>query len=119
MAETFIDALPAASAVTANHTLPADNAPTGATVTQKITVAQILVYILNNITGAEWGQISGTLADQTDLVVALAGKANNNFRQEDYSGVAPTWAPTGTNALGIAVDTSTERVWWYYAGAWH
>ena len=36
----------------------------------------------------------------------------------NYGGSAPNWTPTGTN-LGIAVDTSTNRPWWYYNGQWN
>lgn len=37
-------------------------------------------------------------------------------RAADYSGVAPTWTPTGT--LGFAVDLVTHQQWTYYAGQW-
>ena len=35
----------------------------------------------------------------------------------DYGGAEPPFAPE--SGLGVAVDTSTEQIWWYYGGAWH
>ena len=35
----------------------------------------------------------------------------------DYSGSQPSWTPTGTN-IGVAIDTSNNRVWWYFNSTW-
>ena len=53
----------------------------------------------------------------TDVASAAAAAVHTDMQAANYGGVAPVWAPVGT--LGIAVDTVTERVWWYYSGAWH
>ena len=44
------------------------------------------------------------------------GGTNNDFRAANYGGAQPSYTPTGS--LGIAVDTGTEQIWWYYNGAW-
>jgi hypothetical protein len=60
-------------------------------------------------------------AIQTYLLCEIAntggGGGSADLQAADYSGVAPGWTPTGT--LGIAVDTVTEQIWWYYSGTWH
>lgn len=40
-----------------------------------------------------------------------------DFRSGDYGGGEPNWTPAGS--AGQAIDTSNERVWQYYSGAWH
>lgn len=35
----------------------------------------------------------------------------------DYGGGTPTYVPA--TGCGVAVDTSTQQIWWYYSAAWH
>lgn len=35
----------------------------------------------------------------------------------DYGGGTPTYLPS--TPCGVAIDTSTQQIWWYYLGAWH
>jgi hypothetical protein len=72
---------------------------------------------------------SGTTPQTTDTLRMLeikilnatvaggGGTGTNDVRSANYGGAQPSWTPTGT--LGVAVDTSTNQVWWYYGGAWH
>lgn len=66
------------------------------------------------LTGAEQVELNqgGNTRRTTTLLIAV-----QNMQAADYSGIAPTWTPTGS--LGVAIDTVTEQIWWYYAGAWH
>lgn len=41
----------------------------------------------------------------------------SGMRAGDYAGGQPDWTPTGT--IGIAVDTSNGRTWWYYSNQWN
>lgn len=72
-------------------------------------------------TGVGFDRIGGPLTVfnpvQPALVVApsITGMAGG---QENYGGNEPGWVPEA-GVLGVAVDTSTQRLWLYYAGAWH
>lgn len=49
--------------------------------------------------------------------IPISGGTSEDSRAGDYGGSEPNWTPTGT--LGQAVDTSNERIWIWYSGAWH
>jgi len=56
------------------------------------------------------------IAQLTCEAAEASAAAMGDMRAANYGGVAPVWVPAGT--LGVAVDTVTERIWWYYSGAW-
>lgn len=62
--------------------------------------------VTNTQTSAEWGNISGDLADQTDLQTALDDKQDHSANLDEYSAVNPT-------AQGLALlddaDASAQR----------
>lgn len=71
-----------------------------------------------------------TVGDTWDLHIAItsgiitgtaggAGGAEGTVEgaSADYGGLAPGWTPTG--GFGVAIDSVTERVWWYYNGQWN
>jgi len=35
----------------------------------------------------------------------------------DYGGGEPSFTPT--TSCAVAIDTSNERIWWFYSAAWH
>jgi hypothetical protein len=35
----------------------------------------------------------------------------------DYAAGTPTWIPNN-GIIGIAIDTSNSRIWWYFNGVW-
>jgi len=49
------------------------------------------------------------------LVSGAAGSIGTTFG--NYAGVAPNFTPA--SGTGVAVDTSTGTVWYYYSGSWH
>jgi hypothetical protein len=100
-----INRLDAATAATLAHTFAADTAFTGNVDTEKVKLEQVLTLFLEQLFANE------------DFQALLNAKAPNDFRAANYADAAPTWVPAGS--LGIAIDTVTERVWWYYGGAWH
>ena len=66
-----------------------------------------------------------TLGEQIE--VAMLGLINDNVAGGggggggmicgNYGGLQPTFVPA--SGCGGAIDTSNERIWWYYSGAWH
>ena len=46
------------------------------------------------------------------------GSSNVDGRSANYGGGQPSWNPAA-GVLGIAVDTSNNRLWLYYGGAWN
>ena len=70
------------------------------------TERQLLVKILNVLNAVGGGGGGG------GTVGFVQGAYAN------YGGMAPTWTPTGT-ALGLAVDTSNGRPWYYFNGKWN
>ena len=57
----------------------------GAVVTVDAETGKIDPSLVPSVGGAEWGAITGTLADQTDLKTALDGKANiSDIKQADW-----------------------------------
>lgn len=66
-----ITALPAAASVSGDDLLALVNDPAGTPVTQKATVTSVLALVPDPV----WGDLTGTLSNQTDLQSALNGKA--------------------------------------------
>lgn len=65
--------------------------------------------ISNTQTSAEWGNITGTLSDQTDLNTALSSKANSATTLSGY-GITDAYTKTETNTLlGDKVDKVTGK----------
>lgn len=38
-------------------------------------------------------------------------------RQGNYSGSVPSWVPE-SGKIGIGIDVSNNRIWWYFSGTW-
>lgn len=85
--------------------------------------------ISNTQTSAEWGNITGTLSDQTDLTTALAGKANvgdlpdltNYVKNTDYAtagtgGVIKTSSTMSTAMIG-GILMATSKTYSQYESA--
>lgn len=64
-------------------------------------------------------------ASQVDLlkltllsrIAESSGTGGAGITCANYAGGEPTFTPT--TSCAVAIDTSTERIWWYYSGAWH
>lgn len=50
------------------------------------------------------------------LLVNASGGGGGSVQCGNYAGGEPTFTPA---TCGVAIDTSNERIWWYYNGAWH
>jgi len=61
-----------------------------------------------------WINADGLRTDRHGIPIDYTSGDN---RAGDYGGAEPNWTPAGS--AGQAIDTSTERVWLYYSGAWH
>ena len=73
-------------------------------------ISKTLRYVGNDI----WINADGLRTDRHgNPLTAEAG----DMQAGNYAGGEPTFTPTGT--FGQAVDTSNERLWLYYSGAWH
>ncbi len=66
------------------------------------------------VTGASAGHV---LTSDADGIGSWAALPTGDMRAGNYSGGQPNWTPSGT--LGVAVDTSNGRPWWYYSGGWN
>ena len=92
-----------------NHTVLTD-VPANAVFTDTTYTAGTGISITNGVisntqTSAEWGNITGTLADQTDLNTALSGKA-------DTSSI-PTKVSDLTNDIGFITNTVNNLTNYY------
>lgn len=58
-----------------------------------------------------------TKGDVTALAALLNTDVSHFMRAENLAGADPAWTPAG--GVGIGVDTSNDRIFWYYSGAWH
>ena len=74
-------------------------------------ISKTLRYVGNDI----WINADGLRTDRHGTPVSGSGASED--AAGNYAGSEPTYTPTGTFAQ--AVDTSTERVWLWYSGAWH
>ncbi len=104
MSTIQISTLPAASAITADDLLPIEHDPSGASVTQKATAAQVATtvraktaaYVTTNIVPS--GATSLTVnATQADVDVRIKGTAD----------AALVFLDAGTNRVGIGTATPT------------
>lgn len=98
---------------TVNKDVPSDAVFTDTTYTAGTGIDITNGVISNTQTSAEWGNIEGTLSDQTDLINALNDKANTS----DLSNVATSGAysdlsgtPTIPNELSDLTDDSAHRL---------
>lgn len=48
----------------------------------------------------------------------ITASAGIEGRLANYAGAAPTWTPPN-NVIGVAIDLSNNRIWWYFGGQWN
>jgi hypothetical protein len=51
----------------------------------------------------------------TNTILQSAGV---QAKADNYLGVQPNWTPP-SGVIGLAIDTSNNRPWWYFNGGWN
>jgi len=51
------------------------------------------------------------------LLCNIVEEGGGGVRCGNYGGGEPDFTPA--SGCGVAIDTSNERIWWYYSAAWH
>jgi hypothetical protein len=77
----------------------------------------------NQVTVDAYGRvISGTfippVVTPTTPSSTVTASAGIEGRLANYAGAAPTWTPPN-NVIGVAIDLSNNRIWWYFNGSWN
>jgi len=52
-----------------------------------------------------------------EIYTSGGGGGGGGITCGNYGGNEPNFTPTTDCA--VAIDTSTERIWWYYSASWH
>lgn len=60
---------------------------------------------------------TGDVYQKSNGVWVAIGGGGGGVTCGNYAGAEPSFTPS--SACGNAIDTSNERIWWYYSGAWH
>ena len=71
--------------------------------------------LINAAVAAGFDRLSDRDLMECLLYAAQAG--GGGIPSGNYAGVAPTFTPS--SGTGLAIDSSTGRLWMYYNGAWH
>jgi len=77
-----------------------------------------LVPDINGITSVSWGDIQGTLANQTDLQTALDAKFDESEHIDTSGGAADAGKPIILNSSGQIDPSMLDASTFYYVGPW-